>query len=318
MVAVSSSIVRAAQQSFFSPSASAITWQASKQTYLIARFLVDRDRSADAFRAYAYCRWVDDRLDGGDLSAAQRLDFVRRQCRLVERLYRGEQPRFLLPEERFLADLVYLDRDPDSGLRAYLHHMMAVMVFDAGRRGRLVSGAELDAYTRWLAVAVTEALHFFIGHDDRGPQDQDRYQAAAGAHIVHLLRDTVDDLAAGYVNAPRELFESAGISPHAIHAPAYRAWVQERVALARACFRAGRAYLAQVENARCRLAAYAYIARFEAVLDVIERDDCFLRADYGSLKSLRTGLWMSWRTLRDAASRRPALALMRPVTPAEG
>ena len=43
--------------------APAITKAASKQTYYTIRFLVDRDRVADAFRAYAYFRWVDDTLD---------------------------------------------------------------------------------------------------------------------------------------------------------------------------------------------------------------------------------------------------------------
>ena len=40
-----------------------ITWAASKQTYYTIRFLVDRDRVPDAYRTYAYFRWVDDRLD---------------------------------------------------------------------------------------------------------------------------------------------------------------------------------------------------------------------------------------------------------------
>ena len=36
--------------------AESITWAASKQTYLTIRYLVDRDRVADAYRTYAYFR----------------------------------------------------------------------------------------------------------------------------------------------------------------------------------------------------------------------------------------------------------------------
>ncbi len=72
--------------------ARAITWKASKQTYLTVRFLVDRDRVADAYRAYAYFRWLDDRLDAGEMSAAECAAFVRRQQDYVERLYAGERP----------------------------------------------------------------------------------------------------------------------------------------------------------------------------------------------------------------------------------
>ena len=43
--------------------ASAITKAASKQTYYTIRFLVDRPLVDDAFRAYAYFRWVDDVVD---------------------------------------------------------------------------------------------------------------------------------------------------------------------------------------------------------------------------------------------------------------
>ena len=41
----------------------AITKSASKQTYATIRLFADRDRASDAFRAYAYFRWVDDVLD---------------------------------------------------------------------------------------------------------------------------------------------------------------------------------------------------------------------------------------------------------------
>jgi phytoene/squalene synthetase len=45
--------------------APSITKAASKQTYYTIRLLADRARVADAYRAYAYFRWVDDVLDGG-------------------------------------------------------------------------------------------------------------------------------------------------------------------------------------------------------------------------------------------------------------
>ena len=43
--------------------AAGITKSASKQTYYTIRFFVDRDLVNDAYRAYAYFRWVDDVLD---------------------------------------------------------------------------------------------------------------------------------------------------------------------------------------------------------------------------------------------------------------
>ena len=78
---------------------------------------------------------------------------------------------------------------------------------------------------------------------------------------------------------------------------AYRKWVCDRVKLARTYFKAGREATAQVVNWRCRLAGFAYTARFEWMLHIIERDNYCLRAEYPERKSLWASLWMGWRTL---------------------
>ena len=80
--------------------------------------------------------------------------------------------------------------------------MMQVMEFDARRRGSLISAAELEEYTGWLASAVMEAIHYFIGHDDFSPHDETRYLAVSAAHITHMLRDTFDDCRAWLLQHP--------------------------------------------------------------------------------------------------------------------
>jgi hypothetical protein len=257
----------------------AITRAASARTYQIIGTLVDSGRTQNAYRAYAYFRWVDDQIDGSAWEQAQRLAFVARQQAVVASAYAGRPLHPLAPEEQMAVDLIASDPAPDSGLGLYIRHMMAVMVFDAERRGRLITQAELDAYTRDLAIAVTEALHYFIGHDDPSPQIETRYHAVIAAHITHMLRDTCDDLSAGYFNIPREALDAGGITPFDVHSDAYRAWVQSRVQLAREMFRAGRDYLAQVPNARCRMAGEAYCAQFEAELDLLERHAYVVRSD---------------------------------------
>jgi len=146
--------------------AASITWTASRQTYYTFRFLVDRALVADAYRAYGYFRWLDDRLDAGAMDRPDRLAFVLRQEELVDLRQRGRQPPDVSPEEQMLVDLLRPDEPDGSGLRMYISNMMRVMAFDADRRGRVISRAELAEYTLSLATAVTEALHHFIGHGD--------------------------------------------------------------------------------------------------------------------------------------------------------
>jgi hypothetical protein len=282
--------------------ASAITKAASKQTYYTIRFLVDRPRTEDAYRAYAYFRWVDDVLDAVappgfatyDAGRLERESFVARQRALLDRCLRGEATPDTNAHEAMLVELVQHGDPVDRGLEAYLRHMMLVMEFDVRRRGRLVSEAELDDYTRWLAIAVTEAMHYFIGNGAAAPHDETRYLAASGAHILHMLRDTCDDLRAGYFNVPREVLEAGSIGPRDVHNDAYRAWVESRVRLARAYVDAGRAYFVRVQSLRHRLAGLAYIARFEWLIEALEREDFTLRPRYRGSTSLATGLRMSW------------------------
>jgi phytoene/squalene synthetase len=277
--------------------AAAITKAASKQTYYTIRFFADRGRAADAYRAYGYFRWVDDVLDAEAGPRTEKSAFVNRQKSLLEACYRGETPESLCAEEMMLVDLVRNDTEKNSGLQSYLRNMMAVMLFDAERQGQVVSQAELSGYSRALAVAVTEALYYFIGHDDPSPCHEARYLAVTAAHITHMLRDTCEDIQAGYFNIPREYLQARGISPQEVNSLAYREWVCGRVQLARAYFKAGRECTAQVKNLRCRLAGFAYTARFEWMLRAIERDNYCLRSEYPERKGLLAGLWIGWLTL---------------------
>jgi hypothetical protein len=71
---------------------------------------------------------------------------------------------------------------------------------------------------------------------------------------------------------------------------AYRAWVERRVRLARTYLDAGTAYFRSVESVRHRLAGLAYIARFEWLIETIERDDFTIPPRYVTPRGLRTRL----------------------------
>jgi hypothetical protein len=107
--------------------ASTITKAASTQTYYTIRFLVDRERVEDAYRAYGYFRWVDDTLDAETMTNVERSVFLQRQKSLLEKCYRREIPWDVDIREQMLIDLIQGDNETDSGLQSYLHNMMQVM-----------------------------------------------------------------------------------------------------------------------------------------------------------------------------------------------
>jgi phytoene/squalene synthetase len=272
-----------------------ITKAASKQTYYTIRLLVDRGRVLNAYRAYAYFRWVDDRLDRGMLGLSERMAFVERQVELLDGCYRGECPYGdLSTEEQMVVDLVGENRESDSGLHTYMRYMMAVMAFDAKRRGQLITEQELCQYQRDLATAVTEAMHYFIGHSQSVVLCESRYLAVTAAHITHMLRDARQDIADGYFNIPREYLEMHNIGSSDVQSDAYKEWVKARVKIARRFFKEGVSYLAQEKCMRCRIAGYAYMARFVGILDSIEQEQYQLRSEYPERYGL--GAWL--KTIR--------------------
>jgi phytoene/squalene synthetase len=260
--------------------AHSITWAGSKQSYITARLLVDRDLVDDCLRGYAYFRWADDVVDITIQSNAGRTAFIARQKLLIETLYRGERPVELCPEEEMLADLIAHDRGPDSGLRSFIHNFMAVIEFDANRNGRLVTSQELNFYTIWLATAVMDGLQYFIGNGHPYPKTPDRMLAVVGAHLVHMLRDTLEDIPAGFVNVPAEEIQVRGIQLEDVESESFRLWVREQVERARVCFRAGKRYIDTLDVLRCKLAGAWYCARFDWFLNAIQRDGYRLRRAY--------------------------------------
>lgn len=274
--------------------ARSITRAGSSQSYYTARLLADRDLVDDCLRAYAYFRWVDDVVDGPSPSAAERLAFMRRERALIDGLYRGQIVAGLRPEEEIVVDLIRNDRGERSGLQSFIRNFLAIIEFDAHRRGRLISGEELAWYSDCLGRAVTDAIQYFIGNGHPYPADENRYLAATAAHVTHMLRDMVSDLKEGYYNIPREYLEEHNIGPQDVNSAAFRAWVRERVHLARRYIRDGKRYLDGLEVLRCKIAGYWYCARFETILDAIERDNYVLRPEYA--KGRKPGNWfkMSW------------------------
>lgn len=274
-----------------------ITKAASKQSYYTICFLADRERVQDAFRAYAYFRWLDDQLDANTGTQQEKSELINRQQILLETCYRRELPEETTAEERMLVDLVRNDKGKDSRLQSYLRNMMDLMAFDVERRGRLISQVELTRYSRLLSAAVTEALFYFIDHQGDNDYTIGRYQAVCGAHVVHMLRDMSNDIAMGYFNIPSNYLETEQITLEDLNSQRMRKWVYGRVRLARKYFQVGKRYISQVKNLRFRLAGYSYLARFEWMLRVIEHEKYYLRPEYPERKSLKACIWMFWRVI---------------------
>jgi phytoene/squalene synthetase len=274
--------------------ARSITWTGSKQTYYTARLLVDKGLVNSFYQAYAYFRWMDDIIDNSTRSYDERISFIMRQRGLLDRLYNNEKPGNLKQEGEILKLLINHDRDQNSGLRSFIRNMFAIVEFDAYRKGRLINQEELAWYSNTLAKSVTDGLLYFVGNGHKPPDTNNQYLAAKAAHITHLLRDMLPDIAEGYINIPREYLEKHGISSEEVHSDPFREWVQSRVELAKEYFREGKQYLDNLDPTRRKIAGYWYCARFEGLLEIIEKDGYILRPKYYERRNLSTWLNIAW------------------------
>lgn len=274
-----------------------ITWTSSKQTYFTARAVVDRELVDDFYRAYAYFRWADDIIDVFTQTNKERINFIKRQKELIDTLYSNGQPEELEKEEKILADLIRNDRSKNSGLQSFIRNMFAVISFDAYRKGNLVSQEEITNYIEILGKSVTNGLQYFISNGHPYPDSKNRYLAAKAAHITHLLRDMTIDIADGFINIPREYVIAEGINLKEIDSSRLRNWVIDQVKQARMWFSEGKLYLDSLEVLRCKIAGYWYCARFEIVLDTIERDDYIVRSTYKERRSLINWFKFIWLTI---------------------
>lgn len=256
--------------------------------------MVDKPMIADAYRAYAYFRWVDDFIDLHSSTKNERVAFLQRQTELINRIYRKRECADLLVQEEMLADLINNCRDQKGRLQSYIRNMLAIIHFDTHRRGHLISTKELSWYSDTLGKAVVDVIQHFIGNRCQYPDTEHRTHAAIGAHIAHMLRDTFEDTSAGFINIPREYLEVHQIQPTDYESDAYRAWVKERVRLAWVNIESGKRYFNSIESLRCRIVGNWYCVRFDNILHAIEREDYLLRAEYPERKNLSSWSRMAW------------------------
>ncbi len=277
--------------------ARSITWAGSKQTYFTILLLVDRDLISDAYRAYAYFRWIDDVIDELSQSKEKRISFTKKQKELIDGLYRNEKFHDLIPEEKIIAELINSDKNNNSGLKTFINNMFAIIEFDAYRKGRLISQKELTWYSDCLSKSINGCGKYFIGNDRPYPDDNRSFLTIIAAHITHMLRDMVNDTADGFVNIPIEYLEVHGISPGDINSTPYREWVKNRVGKAWHCFDEGKTELVKLNILRRKLAGFWYCARFESILDAIEKDGYILRETYKEHRKLSTLVKIIWSSI---------------------
>jgi phytoene/squalene synthetase len=260
-----------------------ITFHSSLQTYLTIKLLVDKKLVNDCYKAYAYLRWLDDQVDIHRKTRKSRLDFIKRQKQLITDTYSKRLAHPSCREEEMIIELI-TSNPYSTKLSSFLINFFKIIAFDAQRRYSQISEKKLLWYSTTLAKAVTDGIEYFINTTYAYPDTPSHYRAAIGSHITHMLRDYQEDIPQGFINIPNEYITKYALSPLDVTSPKFLLWVRQQVKKARKEFREGKCYIKKLPILRGKIAALWYCARFENILDEIEKDKYILRPRYANVK----------------------------------
>lgn len=259
-----------------------ITKKSGLETYYIIKFLADKHKVNDAYKAYAYFRWLDDQIDENLKNRKDKQKFIKRQKTIIELSYRRKKPAIVHPQERMITELIENDSKPNSKLKSYIMNFFSIIAFDAGRKDKIIPEKKLNWYSETIGKAATDCILYFIGNNISYTESTDQYKAASAAHIVHSLRDLKHDLKTGYINIPKEFLEKNKSDITNISDYELIPWVKNRTGLAKRYFESGKKYIKKLPNPKCKLAAILYCLRFEPLIFIIEKDKYILRENYNN------------------------------------
>jgi phytoene/squalene synthetase len=248
-----------------------ITYKNSRETYFIIKLLVDKPLINDAYKAYAYFRWMDDMADDVITDSTERLKFVARQKKLINNAYNGIFIKTKFPEEELILNLIKYNSQKKSLLHSYVVNFYSIIAFDAKRHGKLVTDKQLEWYSNRIGVAVTDCISFFIGNSTSPTPGMAQYKAATAAHIVHMLRDLKEDIPHGFINISKEFLVKNNLNKIDLNKINLDRWLNEKCKVARIYFKEGRKYIKNIPVFRRKLAAWLYCLRFEPFLKKLER-----------------------------------------------
>jgi 15-cis-phytoene synthase len=219
--------------------AKALTRRHSKSFYFASLALFGERRRA-AFALYAFCRHIDDIVDGegggAPSSLANRLEVARAA---VASLYDGEEVShgglpWHASEWAAFRDVVQRYRIPQRPFDQLISGMEMDLTIN-----RYADVAELDLYCYRVAGVVGLMMTYILGFRDAACLP-DAVALGQAMQLTNILRDVREDFDRGRVYLPAEVLAAHGVTEADLRAgvvtDAWRALMQEQIARARTLY----------------------------------------------------------------------------------
>ncbi len=246
-------------------------------TFIITHMFFRKSIRHYADYIYIYFRWLDDQIDNTK-DKKKRLKIASEQKRFLSDIFRGKFQKGLCFQKRLMQAAARFRKSQD--LKPFVMQMFRALEFDAERKGRLCSRAELMDYSKDIGYSYAKGVHYFSSGFPINKNPNHLTKAAFAAHLVHILRDLKEDIDEGFINIPKEELAAFRINLQNLDSYDFRSWVRYRLHRAQKIFRSSKKMAKRLKNRGERISFYIYCLRYEYVMKKIKKDDYILRRSY--------------------------------------
>jgi phytoene synthase len=242
------------------------------KTFYFASHTLPPQKRADAYAVYAFCRYVDDRIDLAPDEAAREAGVAELRT-LLDASYApgGEGTDEALPWLRAFRETAARRAIP----RAYFDDLIAGVELDRGRV-RIESWEELDRYC-YLVAGVVGLIMVHVLADPEPELLAPARDLGTAMQITNILRDVDEDWRNDRLYLPRRDLEKFGLTEEDIAqrrlSDAFRALMRFEIGRARSYYNQAEAGIRLLPNDGSRRTVRLMSTIYGAILGEIERAD---------------------------------------------
>ncbi len=260
-----------------------ISKKENKLAYSLAKNVVTKRMGKIAFLIYYFLRWVDDTLDQGRLSKRDKLQFLRKEKKVIEDIFRGKQFPNLNEYETGIILMKKLDRRVAVKMKKYVLDNYLLAFETELKRPKIVTKEWLSKYTYYVGGSFAN-IGILVLNPDVNVKIMNGISktAASASDLTHFLRDFRKDIKNNRINISKEDIKRFKIRIEEIdrNSMELRNFARNQVDKIYKLFSSGEKYIKSLPDIKLRLAAALFVSKYKFVLAKIRNRQYNLFSNY--------------------------------------
>jgi len=241
------------------------------RTFYFASHALPAQKRSDAYAVYAFCRYVDDRIDLAPTETERVAAFGELE-KILDAAYRSEVPTELVAELPWL--LSFRETSGRRGIpRNYFQDLLTGVEMDRGRV-RIENWEELHRYCYHVA-SVVGLIMVHVLTEPAPELLKPAGDLGTAMQLTNILRDIAEDWERDRLYLPREELAKFGLNEEDIAmkrtGDSFQAFMRFQIGRARAYYSYAEVGIVELPDDGARFCARLMSTIYGAILDEIER-----------------------------------------------